>query len=324
MVSCVAIIHFVNLKVIDEINEIKRHLITELNTYFNGDKADAIEFYFFENRFKRNINFSDVFNIDISEITKILAGNSDLHISENLNNLHKIDALLQSIVGGKTVDQKVHIIFEDTVFCGYSRFGNLRCHDLIFRNVQFRKGGSLKNRGHRFALDVRRLVFRPHELEEDFVIDLGYFANATGLLETDNIGAIRNIEFENHQKGNGRVYFVGLNRYVENASFKNRILDNVVFQNCSLENCRFLNAKLNLTEFRNCLFPQNKNRIFINEIQGRWESYSAALVAFILPFVLIYLNDVHKDTMFYYIFLLGVIPYTLPFFKCDKYLGTPC
>lgn len=161
------------------------------------------------------------------------------------------------------------IIFENTTFKEYVRFIDIQCDELEFLFVKFEKGGALKNRNGKHNLDIGTLIFRPFQVENDFVIDIGNCANNEGFLETEKIGRIQNIEFENHKEGNGQVYFVGINQYTEQADFRNRILDKVSFQNCNLSNCYFLNAKVDKTEFRNCVFPEIKNHLFVNLLDSK-------------------------------------------------------
>jgi uncharacterized protein YjbI with pentapeptide repeats len=166
------------------------------------------------------------------------------------------------------------IVFEDVTFKEYVRFIDIQCDELEFLFVKFERGGALKNRKGKFGIDIGNLIFKPAQIENAFVIDLGNYANEDGFLETEKIGRIRTIEFENHKEGSGQIYLIGINQHTEMANFRNKILDQVSFQNCNLSNCYFLNAKLDKAEFRNCVFPEIRNHKYINEIFGRDEAYA--------------------------------------------------
>lgn len=161
------------------------------------------------------------------------------------------------------------IDFTNSIFKKNIRFDNLKCKKLIFTDTLFLDGGAIKNRNQDKNLQIEELEFRPYSLQSDFVIDLGAYVNRkSNLVELDNQGIIERIKFENHKVGDGKIFFIGLNQYVQKVDFRNMLLDKVYFQNCNLENCYFLNSKIDKTEFRNCYFPQNQNRILTNQITG--------------------------------------------------------
>lgn len=178
--------------------------------------------------------------------------------------------------------------FTNAIFKKNIRFDNLRCKKLIFKDTLFLDGGAIKNRDKDKNLQIEELEFRPYSLESDFVIDLGSYVNReNSLVELDNQGVIKQIKFENHKVGEGKIFFIGLNQYAEKVDFRNMLLDKVFFQNCNLEKCYFLNSKIDKTEFRNCYFPQNQNRVLNNQITGKYES-TAFLLVFPLLFLLTY------------------------------------
>jgi len=163
------------------------------------------------------------------------------------------------------------------------RFDNLKCKKLILKDTKFLDGGGIKNRKKDKNLFIEDLEFRPYALNSDFVIDIGAYANDEGLIELNKQGVIEKLRFENHKIGDGKIFFIGLNKDLIKADFRNMILDKVFFQNCDLRNCYFLNSKINITEFRNCYFPQNDNRKFIGDVLGRKESISFIMFVFLSP-----------------------------------------
>jgi hypothetical protein len=209
------------------------------------------------------------------------------------------------------------IVFKNVTFKQYVRFNDIQCEELEFLNVSFEKGGGLKNREGKFTLDIGHLIFRPFQVENDFVIDLGNYANKDGFLETEKIGRIREIEFENHKEGSGQIYLIGINQYTEVAHFKNKILDRVSFQNCDLSNCYFLNAKIDKTEFRNCIFPEIRNHKYVNEIAGKESAYSLIFIGITFPIafgMLVFGSfDLSVSWIFflYLVTLIGYIPLLL-------------
>lgn len=156
----------------------------------------------------------------------------------------------------------ITIDFTETIFVEYFRMDNLECKEIIFQDTEFHDGGGIKNRNGNQEVQIENLIFRPYQLESDFVIDIGKYANDMGRIESNHYGVIKKIKFENHKKGKGIVYFIGFNEYVEEANFRNMILDYVSFQNCDLSKCYFLNAKMNEVEFRNCKFPSNFDNLY--------------------------------------------------------------
>lgn len=159
----------------------------------------------------------------------------------------------------KNIDLKeknLNLNFTKTIFLEYFRMDNLKCNELIFKDTEFHDGGAIKNRGGQNEVYINKLIFRPYQLESDFVIDIGKYANSDGVIEPDKYGVIKNIRFENHKIGSGVVYFIGLNEQLKEANFRNMILDSVSFQNSDLRQCYFLNAKVDKTEFRNCEFDK--------------------------------------------------------------------
>lgn len=206
------------------------------------------------------------------------------------------------------------IVFENVTFKEYVRFIDIQCEELDFLYTNFEKGGALKNRKGKFGLDIGNLVFKPFQVENAFVIDIGNYANSQGFLETEKVGRIRNIEFENHKEGKGQIYFIGINSYTENADFKNKVLDNVSFQNCDLSNCYFLNAKVDNTEFRNCIFPEIRNNKYVNSLDSKTDALMLFFFAVSVPFVLIILNNNFFDfnkPIFFFIFVFFVPFYIL-------------
>lgn len=201
------------------------------------------------------------------------------------------------------------IDFTNSIFKKNIRFDNLKCKKLIFKDTLFLDGGAIKNRDEDKNLQIEELEFRPYSLESDFVIDLGSYVNReNSLVELDNQGVIKQIKFENHKVGEGKIFFIGLNKYAEKVDFRNMLLDKVYFQNCNLEKCFFLNSKIDKTEFRNCYFPQNQNRLLNNQITGKNESI-AFLLVFPLLFVVTYfiiekqILEVFSISVYFLIFL---------------------
>lgn len=206
------------------------------------------------------------------------------------------------------------IVFKNVVFKQYVRFNDIQCKELEFLNVSFEKGGGLKNREGQYTLDIGRLIFRPFQVENDFVIDLGNYANKDGFLETEKIGRIREIEFENHKEGSGQIYLIGINQYTEWAHFRNKILDQVSFQNCNLTNCYFLNAKIDKTEFRNCVFPEIRNHFRVNGLDTKTNIFMLVFFVLSVPLVLNNLNNNFFDfdnPIFFFIFIFFVPFYVL-------------
>jgi uncharacterized protein YjbI with pentapeptide repeats len=155
-------------------------------------------------------------------------------------------------------DRTLNINFTNATFLKSFRMDNLKCATLTFQDTNFHKGGGLKNRDSNENLYIENLIFRPYQLDSDFVIDIGQYANKEGLIEI-KYGIIKKMRFENHKEGNARIYFIGLNNNLEEANFRNMVLDKVSFQNCDLSKCYFLNAKIDETEFRNCKFDINND-----------------------------------------------------------------
>jgi uncharacterized protein YjbI with pentapeptide repeats len=183
--------------------------------------------------------------------------------------------------------------FTNAIFKKNIRFDNLKCKKLIFKDTLFLDGGAIKNRDKDKNLQIEELEFRPYSLESDFVIDLGSYVNReNSLVELDNQGIIKQIKFENHKVGEGKIFFIGLNQYAEKVDFRNMLLDKVYFQNCNLEKCYFLNSKIDKTEFRNCYFPQNQNRILNNEIVGKYKSRAFLFIApLMIIFMYVFIED---------------------------------
>lgn len=153
-------------------------------------------------------------------------------------------------------EEPLDIDFSNAVFIKDFRMDNVKCGNLIFKDTIFYSGGGIKNKGEKNKVYIQKLVLRPYQLESDFVIDIGKYANSDGIMEVNKYGVIENIRFENHKIGSGIIYFIGLNRKLKKANFRNMKLDNVSFQNSNLSKCYFLNAKVDLTEFRNCEFKR--------------------------------------------------------------------
>lgn len=197
--------------------------------------SKIIDDYFFQAILKKeNINFSNVVFLDFDFKDKNISG--------------------------------LDIDLTNATFMENVRFDNLKCKKLVLKDTKFLDGGGIKNKVKDKNLFIEELIFRPYTLESDFVIDIGSYINDKGLVERNNQGIIRDIEFENHKVGNGKIFFIGLNEDTQKANFKNMILDNVFFQNCDL---------------RNCYFPQNDNRMFNNDILGRNNSKASILLVFI-------------------------------------------
>jgi len=201
-----------------------------------------------------------------------------------------------------------NIIFKNCTFLENTRFDNIKCKSLEFDDCRFLDGGGVKNRDEKDNLNIEKLVLRLYELQGDFVVDIGKYANDNGDIELKT-GTIKNIEFSNHQVGDGRVFFVGLNEKLENGDFRNRILDKVVFENCDLKNSYFLNSKVDKTEFRNVEFP------FIWNISKVSIGYKLSYFRFIIilsaiTFLLIYLFKLQNDYLigFAIIFILFYFP----------------
>jgi uncharacterized protein YjbI with pentapeptide repeats len=201
-----------------------------------------------------------------------------------------------------------NIDFTNAVFKKNIRFDNLKCKELILRDTLFLDGGAIKNRGKDKNLQIEKLEFRPYSLESDFVIDIGSFANEQCLVELDNQGVIKELKFENHKVGEGNIFFIGLNEYLKKADFKNMILDKVFFQNCNLENCYFLNSKIDKTEFRNCYFPQNGNRILNNQIIGKFESrFFLIIFPLISLSIFIFVKYILSNNIIDYMFIVAFL-----------------
>ena len=247
--------------------------------------SKIIDDYFVQSILKKeNLNFKDVVFLDYDFRDKILTG--------------------------------LEIDFTNTTFMENIRFDNLKCKKLILKDTKFLDGGGLKNRGEDKNLFIEELEFRPYILNSDFVIDIGAYASDEGLIELNKQGVIEKLRFENHKIGDGKIFFIGLNKDLIKADFRNMILDNVFFQNCDLRNCYFLNSKINTTEFRNCYFPQNDNRKFIGDVLGRKESIAFIALVFLLPFVFDVMSmfikiDTIIDnilTMIYTVLIVSFIP----------------
>jgi len=199
------------------------------------------------------------------------------------------------------------IIFKNCIFEGNLRIDNIKCKRLEFKDCRFLDGGGIKNRDRNENLEIETLIFKPYELEGDFVIDIGGFANSNGLIDS-NRGVIKKIEFENHQKGDGRIFFVGLTEKTE-GDFRNRILDKVIFENCDLRNCAFLNSKVDKTEFRNVKFDKIENLTIERLFEDRIEKGSFIKCLFLLIVFqgLLFIITIKSDDLFSYIFLLGIL-----------------
>lgn len=159
--------------------------------------------------------------------------------------------------------------FKNVIFQKYVRFDNLQCINLEFIDVYFEKGGGIKRKRDNGFLQIATLVFKPFQVQNDFVIDLGMHANENGLLEIADRCSIQNIEFENHKDGNGKIYFIGIHKDTD-ADFRNMMLDNVFFQGSDFTNTCFLNAKIDKTEFHNCIFPEIRNHKYVNMLDEKW------------------------------------------------------
>ncbi len=212
-------------------------------------------------------------------------------------------------------DKNKQIIFVNCVFKGNLRIDNIKCYKLEFKDCRFLDGGGIKNRGKDNALYIKNFIFKPYELEGDFVIDLGAYADENGLI-SDKTGCIENLEFENHQKGSGRIFFVGLNDKLEFGNFRNRILDNVIFENCDLRRCVFLNSKVDKTEFRNVKFNKQHNiflmRLFSNRLEKNISICFIIIILLISPalikFIFGYMFP-NNNEIFDYIYLAVFIFY---------------
>ena len=204
---------------------------------------------------------------------------------------------------------KRNIIFNKCTFEGNLRIDNIKCNKLSFYNCIFENGGGIKNRDGDKKLKINKLVFKPYKIEGDFVIDLGAYVNDKGIINQDK-GIIKKIEFENHQVGNGKVFFIGLNEYLENGRFKNRILDNVVFENCNLTKCVFLNSKIDKTEFINVNFTKCENLpimlISSNRKEGIIDAFIIIIELIFLSFILLFFKstDLNVLSIFDYIMII--------------------
>lgn len=242
---------------------------------------------------------------------------SECH-GENVSLIFKNNVIEESINFAdffQDIDVKFEkIIFEDIIFKEYVRFIDIQCDELEFLFVKFERGGALKNRKGKFGIDIGNLIFKPSQIENAFVIDIGNYANDQGFLETEKIGRIFNIEFENHKEGSGQIYFVGINQYTKEANFRNKILDKVSFQNCDLTNCYFLNAKVDQTEFRNCIFPEIRNHFRVNGLDTKTNIFMLVFFLLSVPLVLNNLNNNFFDfdnPIFFFIFIFFVPFYVL-------------
>ena len=198
------------------------------------------------------------------------------------------------------------IIFKECVFLENTRFDNIQCKSLEFYDCRFLDGGGIKNREEKDNLNIEKLVLNLYELQGDFVIDIGKYANNNGDIELKT-GTIKKIEFSNHQVGEGRVFFVGLNEKLEKGDFRNRILDKVVFENCNLKNCYFLNSKVDKTEFRNVEFPFVEDIILlvVREKQkiNLWTSLLIGIVIIVVS--IMFIEDI--SIIFVLFLLIGVV-----------------
>ena len=141
--------------------------------------------------------------------------------------------------------------FTNCTFIENVRFDDIQCDKLILKDCKFLDGGGIKSRDRENSLHIRKLQLRFLELDGDFVVDLGKYADDNGNIVIDEKGKIEEIEFENPQKGSGRIFFIGLK---DKGNFRNRVLDKVIFENCDLSECCFLNAKIDNADFRNVIF----------------------------------------------------------------------
>lgn len=242
--------------------------------FYFEDKENVDSYCIFHAPQKIKVNF----RLSQKELFREIIDRYFIHSTFNEKNLNFSNV---TFIDGDFKDRNISgldIDFTNAIFIENARFDNLKCKKLILKDTQFLNGGGIKNRKEDKNLYIQELEFRPYALHSDFVIDIGAYVNDDGLLEFDKRGVLENIRFENHQVGDGRVFFIGLNEYVQKADFTNMVLDKVFFQNCDLHNCYFLNAKIAKTEFRNCYFPQNGNRMFNYDIFGRVNSLIFLLV----------------------------------------------
>ncbi len=208
----------------------------------------------------------------------------------------------------QVVPKYISIEFKNCIFLENSRFDNIKCKNLKFLDCRFLDGGSLKNKNKENALDIDQLILSIYELQGDFVVDIGKYANQQGVIETTT-GKIENIEFTNQQVGDGRVFFIGLNDKLKYGNFRNRILDNVVFQNSTLERCYFLNSKIDETEFRNVFFPKYENINFSRITENSKEKWINLVLIIFLPLVaiLIFTTMNYNDLLDFAISFIFVI-----------------
>jgi len=215
-------------------------------------------------------------------------------------------------------NKKLNFKFDNAVFESYARFDNIKCNKITFKDTKFLSGGSIKSRekkdNKKDNLEIDTLVFRPLELGSDFMIDLGKYADENSILSHEN-GVIKNIQFNNHQIGDGRVFFVGLNDSLNNGDFRNRILDNVIFKNCDLRKCQFASSKVNETEFRNCTFPVIRNQLAAHPFYKRLYTDFILFPSLVILIYFVSINNVVLESLSiyneFYIFLAPFLIYVL-------------
>jgi len=264
---------------------------------FHTHEAVKEKFTYYQNElFKKTI--LDYIDFCIVNKQTIDFSQSVFHVPFEVNDLKEVE----------TID------FTETIFVEYFRMDNLECKKIIFKDTEFHDGGGIKNKGGEKKVNIENLIFRPYQLESDFVIDIGKYANNKGLIESDTYGVVKNIRFENHKKGKGIVYFIGLNEHIEEANFRNMNLDNVSFQNCDLSKCYFLNAKVDKTEFRNCAFPKKKD-FLKNQIFGLLMSLLSGTIL-----VFYSLESSSLQVLLLLLFIFSILYFLVPFFNSHIFI----
>lgn len=265
------------------------------NNFYVEDKENNDQFCIFHAPEKLKQGFTEKQNEIFSEkieqyIQKQISIGHDIDFSFVVFHLsfnYKIEAInycflwkTRDIINEEKIsfESDLSVDFSNAVFLEYFRVDNIKCETLIMKDTLFHKGGAIKNFRQKAGVYIDKFIFRPYQVDSDFVVDIGRYAGNDGFIQTQYVGIIRNIEFENHKEGEGVIYFIGLNNMLKRANFRNRILDKVSFQNCDLSECYFLNAKIDKTEFRNCNFPQGHIYKSYDVLRGKLEQFIPLLL----------------------------------------------
>ncbi len=259
-----------------QIDLIPEYIAYQINDYLNNDGGQLI-FDFSKTKFEEKEKL---------EIHKILKDRKD-EILGYCEPQNKYEALCifdyLDIELPKEKEYSIKFDFSDCIFTEtYFRFDDIRCNELKLKDIFFLSGAGIKN----IAID--KLILRPVENNEVVVVEIEGYVNDEGRLVIREHAFINKIEFENHVKGDGEIFFVGIKKETD-GDFTNRNLDKLIFQNCNLSNCRFLNSKVDKTKFEACKFPQSRNLLLMDTI------FNNHILLWILPvlfsFVIFYFAD---------------------------------